>query len=201
MEISNNKAKMCLGRAIASYMLLGLLISATYIEAASVSSEDSLSQQLEKCSVQQVQQILAQATDEAHRGELASQLYELCNDEFLTFNTIDPEVKETIDTWLEMDLTKASGLQLLSAYQKALTNPNPLGQVSENFNLGCKSMVATFDQLRDVTTSLADYIKLDSAALLGTGEGISDSERAILNYAMYTQICDSMMGWFSGESK
>jgi len=174
----------------AGRILLTLLIFKTVaqvIDAAPTSASP--------CSKERIQLTLDQNVAQNNSSDLkqtASDLYLQCGAEFLTNNPISPKVKETVDTWIGLDLGKANPTQLFLIYQIGLNKPKAENEDAE-FVRDCEQMLGEYNSFRKNTEPLSKLIDIDMNSLLA-GEGdFSSNELKVLMFAEYAQFCDILI--------
>lgn len=175
---------------IASNLLLTcLLYGATILDAASI--DESMEGQ---CSQESVNNLLNGAKiNNENDSELAEQLYERCSKEFLEDSKISPEVKQTVDTWLGKDLSQQDVADLLLSYElDALQNPKP-EETSDKFKEDCEQMTEQYEAYRETSATISKHIHPDSDLLTSEMTTISGNQRELLNFAIYTQLCNFLL--------
>lgn len=169
----------------AGYLFSTLLHGSQVVECASI-LDDTCSHDVLRSSLEQA----AKQSNEngKNASQVAGELFIKCYEGFLVENSIDPSVKETVDSWIGSDISKVDPDQLFMAYQLALMN-NKLEDPSEEFSSECNKMQQNYENFRENISPLSDYI--DSSDLMLLGE--SNSGRELLNYALYAEFCASML--------
>lgn len=179
--------------SIAGRVIVGFLV-ARYITSQRLGGEAAAFNEPSVCSAKNLAQTLENAKVDTETNSLANQLLETCTNEFLRNNTIDPVVKKTVDEWLGLDLSQATALQLLEAYEKVL-NQRPETNEDPKFVEGCKTMLKRYEEFRDTTSILADSID-GSAIVVNEGDPSlagSQSARNLLSYAQYGLFCSALI--------
>lgn len=174
-----------------NYILLGHLLFLATITVDSASIDESRSAE---CSPESVYNILngAKLNDE-NENELAEQLYEKCSDEFNAHNDISPEVKSTVDTWIGKDISQAEIAELLLSYElEAMQHPMPENP-SESFKEDCGQMTKQYELYRETSAVIAQHLHPDSDTLTSEMATIDEDQRKLLNYAIYTQLCNMIV--------
>lgn len=180
--------------SIASRLLVGYLIFKTF-GATRVAESASVIDASNSCSASKLQDSINEAiakygaigTGKSSVSKVAVELFKKCNVEFLEKNSISEDVRQTVNTWLDMDLGKSEADNLMVAYQQALINPKP--KITEKFASDCKGMKESYESFRDNTIELGKYVDVASGALLTEDGQVSENERALFNYVIYSQMC------------
>lgn len=182
--------------SVAGRLIVGFLV-ARYISSQRLGGEAASVGQPSMCNRENLAQIFADAKTDTETNSLANELLETCTSEFLRNNTINPAVKKTIDEWLGMDLSQASALQLLEAYERVL-NERPENNDELDFVEGCREMLKKYEEFRDTTSILADSV--DGSAIVVNesneeSDGFSTTEGAktLLSYAQYGLFCSALI--------
>lgn len=146
------------------------------------------------CSPESVESLFNDAElHDQDENELAEKLYEQCNNEFLEKNLISSEVKDTIDSWIGKDLSKEDSTQLLLTYEmNAMLSPKP-ENTSDKFKEECKHMIGQYESYRDTSAIIAEHIQTDSDLMTSEMTEINPTQRELLNFAIYSQLCNLVL--------
>lgn len=178
--------------SIGSRLLISYLVFNYFVTAKAAELGDNSPS---SCSQEKIDSILTQSSEE-DINRIADELFQKCRQNFLQSNQIEPVVKEAVDKWLNLDLSKASPSERWTAYQMALMNESISGGRAKNkdekFVQGCKRMIENYETFRDNTSQLADYIDIESAWWSASG-GAGSPSNDLNNYAQYSLFCHSLI--------
>lgn len=173
--------------SISTYLLVAYLFLGATTTTRSASVNDLSDNQ---CSPESVYNLLngAKLNDE-NENELAEQLFEKCSDEFIAHNEISPEVKSTVDSWVGKDLSQEDIAELLLYELEAMQNPIP-EIPSELFKEDCGQMTKQYESYRESSVVIAQHLHPNSETLTSQMATIDEAQRKLLNYIIYTQLCN-----------
>lgn len=199
------------GRLLIGYLMYRLAtnkveaLQITTSKQASSSSSSSLSSFMHSpqeefvCTIENINQKIDESLDENNVEQVAGELFSKCRKQFVDKNHVSPIVKETVDKWLNIDLSTASSEQRWEAYQVALMSSETQRIDNRLFIDDCINMEKSYELYQTDISQLADYINIqDDWWLPGKQDddinSINDSEtKDLMNYAQYTLFCSAMI--------
>lgn len=154
----------------------------------------------DSCSYNGIQYVLTH-TPKSEINQVTDELFKQCRLNFLNNNQVDPLIKRTVDKWLNLDLALATPDERWMAYQMALMLESSGDNVKKidnvEFVTGCRNMLANYEQFRDDTSQLSEYINIESDWWQTESSEVDMSgpnpSRDLINYAQYSLFCSSMI--------
>lgn len=182
--------------SIAGRIIVGFLVARYISSHKLLGSEAASFNEPPMCSHENLAQLFESEKTDTETNSLAQKLLETCTDEFLRNNSINPTVKRIVDEWLGLELSEATALQLLEAYERVLQNERPESNEDPEFVEGCKEMLKRYEEFRDTTSILADSV--DGSAIVVDGGAESEyagsqGAKSLLSYAQYGLFCSALM--------
>ena len=189
--VSSNLARMFFsvaGRVLVGYVLFRMF-ALWRVEAAELSGYNTVGAEdtnFPACDYKSIEQFVAKTSLDKKQIQAA---YENCRDEFVASNQISPIVKQTVDSWIGTDLSRAEDNQMFLIYQLVLNSRVPKIE-DANFATDCNKMFDQFENFRDYTDPLAEQIDIDlNTLLMGGNEQIDEQDRQLLTFIQYTRFC------------